>query len=67
MGWCECRNRPIRSLRQKRGDGVGRGQGIRMSQDDGRCRNGKGRLKQKLVGRGDPKWDRKEKVKVGKI
>jgi hypothetical protein len=54
-------------LRQKRGDGVGRGQGIRMSQDDGRCRNGKGRLKQKLVGRGDPKWDRKEKVKVGKI
>ena len=24
-----------------------RGQGIRMSQDYGRCRNGKGRLKQK--------------------
>jgi hypothetical protein len=23
-GWCECRNRPIRSLRQKRGGGVGR-------------------------------------------
>jgi hypothetical protein len=44
-GWCECRNRPIRSLRQKRGGGVGRRdtrereQGIRMSQDYGRCRN----------------------------
>jgi len=23
-GWCECRNRPIRSLRQKRGGRVGR-------------------------------------------
>jgi hypothetical protein len=23
-GWCECRNRPIRSLRQKRGDGDGK-------------------------------------------
>jgi hypothetical protein len=47
------RNKPIRSLRQKRGGGVGRRdtrereQGIRMSQDYGRCRNGKGRLKQK--------------------
>jgi hypothetical protein len=34
-----------------------------LSQDYGRCRNGKGRLKQKWVGRGDPKWGRKEKVK----
>jgi len=31
-------------------------------QDYGRCRNGKGRLKQKWVGRDDPKWGRKEKV-----
>ena len=23
-GWCECINKPIRSLRQKRGGGVGR-------------------------------------------
>ena len=43
--------------------GYERGQGIRMSQDYCRCRNGKGRLKQKCVGRGDPKWVRKEKVK----
>ena len=53
-GWCECRNGPIRSFRQKRGGGVGRGergyerrQGIRMSQEYGRCRNGKRRLRQK--------------------
>jgi hypothetical protein len=36
---------------------------IRMSHDYGRCRNGKDRLKQKSLGRGDPKWVRKDKVK----
>jgi hypothetical protein len=38
-----------------------------MSQDYGRCRNGKGRLKHKWVGRGDPKWGRKEEVKVSSV
>jgi len=34
-----------------------------MSQDYGRCRNGKGKLRQKGVGRGNKKRGRKEKVK----
>jgi hypothetical protein len=29
-GWCECRNGPIRSFRQKRGGGVGRGEHSRL-------------------------------------
>jgi hypothetical protein len=35
-----------------------RGQGIRMSQDYGRFRNGKGRLRQKGAGRGDTREGR---------
>jgi hypothetical protein len=53
----------VSDVRQVSGFLYERGQGIRMSQNYGRCRNGKGRLRQKWVGRGDPKWVRKKKVK----
>jgi len=47
-------NRPIKSLMQEKRlwiweRGYEKGQGLRKSQDYGRCRNGKGRLRQKLV------------------